>query len=533
MKQIIYETREIELLNLIALTYGKTFEDSKDLRGRPLETLINPSESPMVSLTSDNFFTSYKENDRRVFPKLLSNWVFLEAMNGLDAYLVHVTKDMNECDTSNMRMNSFFSGMRPSKGFFAAAFKNNKTREIVVVFRGTDDINDWLEANIEIGLFNTHSDQLLEATYFYEYIRDNYNSNLDNKIILTGHSLGGCLAQFTYASNVSDEISCKTFNPLGIGSDLPTVEEMINGALRHGANMMEPALANNIIKLLKEDCVIQNNHVSTSIIYDKEYIRKRVLNAYVRASSQYDGITTVWEKESSIFKNLKFSFGFGKKDKEPRKKTLPLPKDEVIDEIVDILTIHLKFSSYFRMKDVCNDNCISYYFEDDTTPKINTHVGYVVNINKKTVSGLGSDIKTLSKSDLKDLLESKICKHHSIYNFIMYVDGRGYITPGYIRYALTSNVFLSYIYKDIKKLASMSLNDLEIELMTKLNKIRKDKEFFKGFVFGKYYMNCLKCMEPYYKQGENQFVLGVKQNCLFDSIKSSKPYILTAKTNSN
>lgn len=529
MKQIIYETKEIELLNLIALTYGKMFEDASDLKGRPLDTIITPSQSPMVSPSSDIFFTSYKENDRIVFPKVNSNWVFLDAMNGTEAYLAHITKNMDEEQRFRIRSNAFFSGMRPSKGFFASAFRNNKTREIVIVFRGTNDINDWLNANIQLGLFHTHCDQLLEATYFYEYIRDTFNGNLDNKIIITGHSLGGCLAQFTYASNISDEISCKTFNPLGVGSTLPTVEEMVNGALRHGANMMEPALANDIIKYLRDDSIIFNNSISTSIIYDKEYVKKRVLNAYVRASANYDGITTVWEKESSIFKNLKFSFGFGRKEREPVRRTLPVPKDEVIDEIVDILIIHLKFSSYFRMKDICHDNCVSYYFEDDLTPKINTHIGYVVNVNKKTVSCLGTDMKILTKSDLLDIIGSQVCRHHSISNFILYVDGRGLITPGYIRYAFTSNLFLSYIYKDLKSLANLSMDDLEISLLTKLSKVRKDKEYFKGFVFGKYYNSCLKCMEPFYKQGSNQFVLGVKQNCLFDTIKSSKPYILTAK----
>lgn len=529
MKQIIYETKEIELLNLIALTYGKMFEDASELSGKTLDAIIKPNESPMVSPTSDTFFLSYKENERRVFPKVLSNWTFLAGMNGKSAYLAHITKDMTDDEKFVIKSNSFFSGMNPSKGFFAAAFKNSKTREIVIVFRGTDDLTDWLGANLQLGLFNTHCDQLLEATYFYEYIRDKFNGNLDNKVILTGHSLGGCLAQFTYASNITDEISCKTFNPLGIGSTLPTVEEMISGALRHGANMLEPTLANDIIKYLRDDSVIQNNTVSTSIIYDKEYVKKRILNAYVRASANYDGITTVWEKESSLFKNLKFQFGFGKKDKEPVRKTLPLPKDEVINEIADILIIHLKFSSYFRMKDICNDNCISYYFEDDITPKINTHIGYVVNVNKKTVSYLGSEMKTLMKCDLADMVESCISRHHHIHNFLLYIDNRGIITPGYIRYAFTSNIFLSYIYKDLKSLGTLSVDDLEISLLTKLSKIRKDKDYFKGFVFGKYYNSCLKCMEPFYKQNNNQYVLGVKQNCLFDSIKSSKPYILSSK----
>ncbi|TXC90913.1 VWA domain-containing protein [Metabacillus litoralis] len=119
-------------------------------------------------------------------------------------------------------------------GFSAIALQHTSSNEIVIAYRGSDSfedktdlITDWLFTNVAGNLFGAFDDQANKAVEFAaEVILD----NPDSKIYVTGHSLGGWLAQiasYRLQENTVDEIY----------SDLPWNEkkkEKIESALNDG-----------------------------------------------------------------------------------------------------------------------------------------------------------------------------------------------------------------------------------------------------------------------------------------------------------
>lgn len=79
-------------------------------------------------------------------------------------------------------------------GFNATVFQNKLTGEIVISFRGSDDKNDWITTNIKLG-----EAQEPQAWALYRaVVQSVFGTNFS--VTLTGHSLGGGLAEVIAAS---------------------------------------------------------------------------------------------------------------------------------------------------------------------------------------------------------------------------------------------------------------------------------------------------------------------------------------------
>ena len=98
-------------------------------------------------------------------------------------------------------------------GFAAVAYKNNITNEIVIAFRGTDSPMDILISDSQIA-FNLTPQQATAAVNFYEKV---LQENPDSSISITGHSLGGALAQYVASLK---HVPATTFNAPGV--NIPT-----------------------------------------------------------------------------------------------------------------------------------------------------------------------------------------------------------------------------------------------------------------------------------------------------------------------
>jgi hypothetical protein len=98
-------------------------------------------------------------------------------------------------------------------GFYGVALESNN--EIIVAFRGTCTIQDWL-TDINIGLLDNCSGQIKEALKFFEKVYK-MPANKDKTLFVTGHSLGGGLAEIIGAKY---NVPTYTFNGLGMKSML-------------------------------------------------------------------------------------------------------------------------------------------------------------------------------------------------------------------------------------------------------------------------------------------------------------------------
>ncbi|MDZ5471891.1 alpha/beta fold hydrolase [Bacillus sp. 31A1R] len=94
-------------------------------------------------------------------------------------------------------------------GFQGYAFQNNRTKEVVISYRGSDDTADWY-----------HNSRALTSNYNYQklqaYALFERNAGKSDNITIVGHSLGGYLAQATAKNYPSNFNKVVTFNAFGI-----------------------------------------------------------------------------------------------------------------------------------------------------------------------------------------------------------------------------------------------------------------------------------------------------------------------------
>jgi len=127
-------------------------------------------------------------------------------------------------------------GFNPNtiSGMGAVAIQNLDTKEVVIAYRGTDAI----ERNVKEAIKDYETDlaiasggnkvveaglnQFQDACNFYECIKKKTGITDPSKITITGHSLGGGLAQYV-AYRTKGQHQTTTFDAVGIGQVLPGV----------------------------------------------------------------------------------------------------------------------------------------------------------------------------------------------------------------------------------------------------------------------------------------------------------------------
>ncbi len=118
-------------------------------------------------------------------------------------------------------------------GAFVVSKKENKKNgfygrvsqydnKVVISYRGSDEAKDWTHSNANMGARQMPS-QIQDARELYNEVKKDYPKGTE--IIVTGHSLGGSLAQIVAAENEKDGVKAVTLNAYGtkdiINSDKP------------------------------------------------------------------------------------------------------------------------------------------------------------------------------------------------------------------------------------------------------------------------------------------------------------------------
>ena len=150
----------------------------------------------------------------------------------------------------------FTSERNEKNGFDAQAFSNKKN--IVIVYRGTDEVKDWTKNNLKMASALLPA-QKVDATEFYNKIKKDFPSQ---NIILTGHSLGGSLAQIIGSETGDNTV---TFGAYGVKNILKTDKKFKN-IINYG-EAQDPVFVANIDNQLGKTYVINRNESNKHAIY--------------------------------------------------------------------------------------------------------------------------------------------------------------------------------------------------------------------------------------------------------------------------
>ena len=108
-------------------------------------------------------------------------------------------------------------------GFYASAFYFDN--QIIIVFRGTD-IDDLNDINADLQMVSKNiPNQIIDAKKFYKNIKNTFPNK---KIIFTGHSLGGSIAQIMSYETNCDAVTFAAYGTRKILSTEKIPENVIN-----------------------------------------------------------------------------------------------------------------------------------------------------------------------------------------------------------------------------------------------------------------------------------------------------------------
>lgn len=143
---------------------------------------------------------------------------------------------------------TIFQFDNPTSGFYGEAFLKNKT--IVISYRGTE-ITEKSDIDSDRQMHNGQMpNQFADAYKFYKYIKSTY-PNL--KIVFTGHSLGGSLAQLMGYTTGDEAV---TFNAYGVGNLIQQDDRITN--IRNYGNINDIIFRSNLENQIGQKYVIKD-----------------------------------------------------------------------------------------------------------------------------------------------------------------------------------------------------------------------------------------------------------------------------------
>lgn len=429
----IYEIINIDE-NLSNILINKT-EEFIEANTAMRKTLTLEGEKQEVNIYKESdkrILLMYSENTSRPdihqkYKSLFKDWEFVEGSNH--------AKIVNETKASDGRHESYnYAGIGVNdSGFQACVFKKNN--DLLIAYRGTDFADGVFSSgfakdaisDIWIKL-NEVDDQILCAVYFYTKMR---LENKEKNVNITGHSLGGALAQFATLFGGDEIKSAVTWNGLGVDGieDIESKKKSIvksilmkTGGDTYDTKENEKKVLTN---LLNEEKLLSNLDVEnfdSLIKKDKELIRELELERYFPAQNHHN---IIWQLR--LIKKLEINY-------------------KKVDGILR-----------------------NYYLDNDLIKSISNKPGKNICVdNPNQSSDKGTLLKVLSILPVGGSLA-----YHGIANFLPFFDDSGDIIPD----KLSDN----YMYNYLKTLL---FHNLKIDI-TKENADTYKDEIIREILFNK------------------------------------------------
>lgn len=359
-------------------------------------------------------------------------------------------------------------------GFFAVAFK--KENNIVIAYRGTEPLSlKDLLTDLEIGFFKKNSSQLVSSYLFFEYIKNGFK---DCEINFTGHSLGGCLAQYAYICS-GKRYRTVTWNALGVGRSKDEIKERF-------------LLEDDIARYIKIDSKAISENIKSSYVNSKNEVVDDILNRSEKEiimditskitgktiNSLESGMRTLFQK--NVFGlNIKF----GTFDVSGDRRTPEISKDIVVnrDGIKDMsyisaLQIYLLLKSVKLcqiFKNINSEKIVNYYNSLDWTSLLQTREGEIVDVitNSKELEEATNDrlIRVLSET-----FTNFGFKYHGVNDFLLYLDEDGNILGGKFNKIFGENL-LKMVIENYYGVKEIKRDDLlkDIESLKDIKEVMK------------------------------------------------------------
>lgn len=455
---------DVVYLNFASLAYNNWsgIPIGTDLKDAVFD--IRKKNTKKLNIDTRHLYMVYSECEKYETPLWddhFNGWKFLYAANR-----TKLARDMFGFDLAD-------------NGFYAVAFVNEETNDMIISFRGTDGIKD-ISTDAWLGFFDNYSTQLTCVYWFEKYCMelltksDQFPTLVMPFIHYTGHSLGGALAEYAHITKAKAGSQSVTWNGLGLGARLRRNLD---------SNMIQLEAITDILALLKvPNCAmvadtlvsyvkskISSDMSIPGFSLDKSYedlIREEVKNILIHECSHFNRnlVNTVWRKDSKFFKNLRYEFGFIPSVKrEEREKEVQeiIMKDAgelmgeqyfkyVVEEIVAVIDGLRLFNTnwmkngYEEYKSGLVIELRNYVFKDDWTSIIHKRCGLTIDVTSHDEPHR-EDSEDMVDNDgklrvLKETLKHFGFKKHGIGNFIMYLGDDGNITPDRIRKNILMNV---------------------------------------------------------------------------------------------
>lgn len=453
---------------------------------------IRKKNTRKLNTGSEHIYMAYSEDEKYESPlwdKEFDGWRFLFAGDGTKLYSAKGVDGV------------------PSHGFYAVAFYKGK--DVVISFRGTNDITDAI-ADIQL-YTGSMSFQLLYAYEFTKYIITKYRNEFPN-IHLVGHSLGGALVQSVMNTDLSNFVdTAVTFNAFGIKDllDKWADKKVTDYCLLNCIGWMGLPNSGIIVNELKKLAGLESNPSRSKggislmntlfTLEDVENIIDRSYNEYERTGATFN---VVIEKDSKIFKNLKYRFGtVSSKPLAEREAEIeigrtfshrdPFNHIEGIQYKSWMLFDMLKYISNIIHKPVTNNrnNITNYIISKDLVGSCQPHLGKTIRVDSAILEDTMNNNGVYPK-----ILDKALTRLHSAGNFFMFMNDAG-MFDGRVRRVVLFNLVRDYIMgnksfekifsnPDIPSIAKKSMDlVLNIPVLFSLDKAILAKYAF-GYIYG-------------------------------------------------
>lgn len=433
-------------------------------------------------------------------------------------YMVYSEDEMNECPLWDKQFNewrflksgNFNTMLKDNKllphftmfediGFYALAVENDT--DIIISFRGTDDIEDALN---DLQLYTgTYSNQITAAYMFADKIINTYG--FKKKIHLVGHSLGGALVQSLMCNSlIAPKIErAVTFNALGVKDMFEKWYEKGLGKIMMLNWMGWMGLQNtgSVINEIDKMCGLTRprkaGSLLSSMISEMDIIGF-IKNAAIANDLSGNNFNVMIEKDSKIFKNLKYQFGtVSSKKFEERMEDKPVPGavnigNGVKDVEVKAFVLYnaLKFLNNLSIHRSYEEKIVNYIISKDI-------VGTALEQYGKTIAvDTGEEVKGVPRDVITIVKDRALIVVHGIGNFVAFMDNSGMlnyrvrknILLNIVRDYMESNGKYAKMFEDpsipsVKKQAADLIMNIPVEIG--LDKSVESKYYF-GYIYNKF-----------------------------------------------